>query len=37
MFGGADYDSLPESVGDAFDDYEIEYDEITAASGHGLT
>lgn len=32
MFGGADYDSLPESLGDSFDDYEIQYDEITDAT-----
>jgi hypothetical protein len=31
-FSGADYNSLPESLGDAFDDYEIEYDEITDAT-----
>ena len=31
-FGGVDYDSLPESLSDAFDDYEIEYDEITDAT-----
>jgi len=31
-FGGADYESLPEALSDAFDDYEIEYDEITDAT-----
>ncbi|RWQ31750.1 MAG: DUF262 domain-containing protein [Mesorhizobium sp.] len=31
-FGGSDYDSLPEALSDAFDDYEIEYDEITNAT-----
>jgi Protein of unknown function DUF262 len=30
-FGGVTYDELPDSVSDAFDDYEIEYDEITDA------
>ena len=30
-FGGATYDLLPDSVSDAFDDYEIEFDEITDA------
>jgi uncharacterized protein with ParB-like and HNH nuclease domain len=32
LFGGADYASLPEALSDAFDDYEIEYDEITNAT-----
>ncbi|MER9926033.1 DUF262 domain-containing protein [Mesorhizobium sp. M0048] len=32
QFGGSDYDSLPEALSDAFDDYEIEYDEITNAT-----
>ena len=31
-FGGADYAGLPEALSDAFDDYEIEYDEITDAT-----
>lgn len=31
-FGGQRYASLPEALSDAFDDYEIEYDEITEAS-----
>lgn len=31
-FGGFDYDSLPDALRDAFDDYEIEYDEITNAT-----
>lgn len=31
-FGGDRYASLPEAVSDAFDDYEIEYDEITEAT-----
>ncbi|MFA4966560.1 MAG: DUF262 domain-containing protein, partial [Thermoleophilia bacterium] len=31
-FGGERYGSLPEAIVDAFDDYEIEYDEITDAS-----
>ncbi|OOY19580.1 hypothetical protein BMI86_13140 [Thioclava sp. DLFJ5-1] len=28
-FGGRSYAELPDALGDAFDDYEIEYDEIT--------
>ena len=32
VFGGVNYASLPEAQSDAFDDYEIEYDEITNAS-----
>ena len=36
VFGGNTYDSLPESVNDAFDDYEIEYDEITEATDEDL-
>lgn len=32
QFGGADYASLPETLSDTFDDYEIEYDEITNAT-----
>jgi hypothetical protein len=35
-FEGADYDSLPEALSDAFDDYEIEYDEITDATDEEL-
>lgn len=31
-FGGKYYDDLPNEVSDAFDDFEIEYDEITDAS-----
>jgi hypothetical protein len=31
-FGGAIYDELPSEVSDAFDDFEIEYDEILDAS-----
>jgi hypothetical protein len=31
-FGGETYNDLPEAVSDKFDDYEIEYDEITNAS-----
>ena len=31
-FGGADYESLPETLSDGFDDYELEYDEITDAT-----
>jgi len=31
-FGGATYRTLPEALSDAFDDYEIEYDEISDAS-----
>jgi hypothetical protein len=36
LFGGDDYDNLPEVLSDAFDDYEIEYDEITDASDEDL-
>lgn len=32
QFGGVDYASLPEALSDAFDDYEIEYEEITNAT-----
>lgn len=35
-FGGDAYDCLPEARADAFDDYEIEYDEITEASEEEL-
>jgi len=35
-FGGADHDTLPESLSDAFDDYEIEYYEITCATDEEL-
>ena len=31
-FGAADYEDLPEKVADGFDDYEIEFDEITEAT-----
>jgi Protein of unknown function DUF262 len=31
-YGGADYAGLPETLSDTFDDYEIEYDEITNAT-----
>jgi hypothetical protein len=31
-FGGVNYTGLPEILSDAFDDYEIEYDEITNAT-----
>ncbi len=31
-FGGESYQTLPENLSDSFDDYEIEYDEITNAS-----
>lgn len=31
-FGGSYYDDLPDAVSDRFDDYEIEYDEITNAT-----
>jgi hypothetical protein len=36
LFGGSTHDSLPASTSDAFDDYEIEYDEITEASDEDL-
>lgn len=32
LFGGEIYDNLPSELSDAFDDYEIEYDEIVEAS-----
>lgn len=35
-FGAFDYASLPEALSDAFDDYEIEYDEITDATDEEL-
>jgi len=35
-FGGDDYESLLEALADAFDDYEIEYDEITEAGEEEL-
>lgn len=35
-FGGASYKLLPDSLVDAFDDYEISYDEITDASEEEL-
>lgn len=35
-FGGSDHATLPESLCDAFDDYEIEYDEITCATDEEL-
>lgn len=31
-FDGLDYEHLPDALSDAFDDYEIEYDEITEAT-----
>jgi hypothetical protein len=31
-FGSADYNGLPETISDAFDDFEIEYDEISDAT-----
>jgi hypothetical protein len=31
-FGGTHYSELPDSISDAFDDYEFEYDEITDAT-----
>jgi len=35
-FGAADYEALSEELSDAFDDYEIEYDEITNASDEDI-
>ncbi|MFI6708499.1 DUF262 domain-containing protein [Nonomuraea sp. NPDC050478] len=35
-FGGRTYDDLPDQVTDLFDDFEIEYDEITEASDHDI-
>ena len=35
-FGGASYKTLPDALVDAFDDYEISYDEITEASEEEL-
>ncbi len=35
-FGGATYEQLPDRLVDAFDDYEISYDEITEASEEEL-
>ncbi|MCK4605885.1 MAG: DUF262 domain-containing protein [candidate division Zixibacteria bacterium] len=32
LFGGATYDSLPDTIQDRFDDYEIQYDQIDDAS-----
>ena len=36
-FGGSTYKELPDSVSDRFDDYEIEYDEITNATDEEIT
>ena len=36
MFSGYRYDDLPSAASDAFDDFEIEYDEITEASEQEL-
>jgi len=35
-FGADSYENLPEKLSDAFDDYEIEYDEITDASDEDI-
>lgn len=35
-YGGPTYDDLPDAVSDAFDDFEIEYDEITSADEEEL-
>jgi hypothetical protein len=36
IFNGNYYDDLPSAISDAFDDFEIEYDEITQASEQDL-
>ncbi|MES0051727.1 MULTISPECIES: DUF262 domain-containing protein [unclassified Mesorhizobium] len=36
FFGGQDYKNLPSALSDAFDDYEIEYDEITDATDEDI-
>ena len=36
-FGGLTYKDLPDSVSDRFDDYEIEYDEITNTTDEDIT